>query len=147
MLEIELAPQTLGVLAADRAAVPAESELYLKALGNLHQFDDLESIETVIRLLQRALELDPDYALAHAGLGEAYLRKNRLTREEAWLAQAEQHCNSALQLDEELAHAHMTLGLLRRATGQYERSLNDFQRACSSRMRNCGKRWMKEFRL
>jgi hypothetical protein len=73
-----------------------------------------------IELFQRALKADPDYALAYAGLGEAYLRKYQTTKEVEWVKLAENHCQRALNLNNLLAPVHITRGLLSAETSQHQ---------------------------
>jgi Tfp pilus assembly protein PilF len=65
--------------------------------------------------LQQAVTRAPDYALAHAGLAEAYTRQaflRAIGREEP-LRKARAAVNRALELDPDLAEAHTALGLVR----------------------------------
>ncbi len=62
---------------------------------------------------ERAVELDPDYALAHVGLADSLLLLNNygaLPLDEA-VERAERLLERALELDPELAAAHASLGL------------------------------------
>ncbi|HKY03893.1 MAG TPA: tetratricopeptide repeat protein, partial [Blastocatellia bacterium] len=64
---------------------------------------------------ERAIQLDPDYALAYAGLADAYMlleSQNRLRPEEAG-PKARAAASKALQLDEGLAEAHASMGLVK----------------------------------
>jgi serine/threonine-protein kinase len=128
----------LGVTVSDparRAAAqgstsgPGAYELYLEGKGALQRFDRPESIETAIASFTVALAADPSFAPAHAGLAEAYFRMWNARREQQWVAKAESACNRALALDEQLAAAHATLGMIRNGTGHYEDAVAALQRA------------------
>jgi tetratricopeptide (TPR) repeat protein len=69
------------------------------------------------------------YALADSGLGEAYWRKYKATKDVRLVDPALQNCERALAIDQELPQAHMTMGLVRAGTGQYDAALNEFHRA------------------
>jgi len=56
---------------------------------------------------QQALDADPSYALAHAGLADTYAFGGTKTSE-----LAEKHAREALRLDENLAEPHATLGFI-----------------------------------
>jgi tetratricopeptide (TPR) repeat protein len=72
----------------------APTSYYLQARGYLLTYDRLET--STARLLSRkALESDPRYALAYAGLGEAYLA-NALTGSSTWVDLARGACEGAL---------------------------------------------------
>jgi serine/threonine-protein kinase len=68
-----------------------------------------------IELLQQAVAKAPDYALAHAGLAQAYTRQAflRASARTEVLGKARASVNRALELDPDLAEAHTALGLVR----------------------------------
>ena len=76
-----------------RAAHPAAGgyDFYLQGLGYL-QNDRPESVDAAITVFKHALEVDPNYALAYAGLGEAYWRQYLATRDVKWADTARQTC-------------------------------------------------------
>ena len=113
-----------------RASYPAAGgyEFYLQGLGYL-QNDRPESLDTAITVFTHALELDPNYALAHAGLGEAYWRKYLATRDVKWADTARQTCERALGLDEAEAATHACLGVVANGVGQYEKGVEEFEHA------------------
>jgi len=129
MLNLELHPETRKIINAGSTTVPGAYEFYLQGRGYLQDYDRLENVEASIKLFERALQADPDYASAHAGLGEAYLRKFQLTKEVQWVDYAEQSCERAVELSNLLAPAHLTRGLLYNETGKYHLALTEFQKA------------------
>ncbi len=104
-------------------------DYYLLALSYLRRPRSEQTLENAEGLFQRALDLDPNYALAHAGLCNVYLGKYRLNRQTENVEPAEYSCNKALSLDPELSEVHVALGSLYRHTGQYENAEREFQRA------------------
>jgi TolB-like protein/Tfp pilus assembly protein PilF len=71
-----------------------------------------EDLERAVDLYKQAIELDPDFAQAHAGLAHAYLNlhgRGYLSAAES-LPQAEAAATRALELDETVADAHLALG-------------------------------------
>ena len=72
-------------------------------------------MEKSVDLLRQAVARTPDYALAHAGLAEAYTRQAflRASSRTEVLDQARASANRALALDPNLAEAHTALGLVR----------------------------------
>ncbi len=100
-------------LARAPTADPEAYRLYLKGrsflVGNQREMD--KSID----LMQQAVAKAPGYALAHAGLAEAYTRQAFLrasSRTES-LGKARASVDRALELDPDLAEAHTALGLVR----------------------------------
>src|SRR6185436_16794716 len=63
----------------------------------------------------QAVAKAPEYALAHAGLAQAYTRQAflRASARTEVLGQARASVNRALELDPDLAEAHTALGLVR----------------------------------
>jgi eukaryotic-like serine/threonine-protein kinase len=138
MLDLELGPgekaalRTSGSGVAEAAVLSAQAlgyDSYAEGRNALERYDQAKNIERAIELFNKALERDPGYALAHAGLGEAYWRLYRATRKPEYVALARQHCERALALDGLLAPAWVTLGVLEAGTGHAEAALADFKRA------------------
>jgi len=138
MLDIELGDDARRALKAGTTAVAEASTLYAQALAYnpyeqahtaLERYDQRHNLEQAVTLLNAALERDPRYALAHAGLGEAYLRLWSLTREPEYVGLAEQHSRRAVEMDPLVAQAWLTLGSLHAQTGKPDEALADFQRA------------------
>jgi Tfp pilus assembly protein PilF len=85
-----------------------------------------------IEFFQKAIELDPEYALAYSGLADAWygLSSAHLPPNEA-MPKAREAATKALELDESLAEAHASLGLVRAfyewdwrgAEDQYKRAI------------------------
>jgi len=109
---------------------------YQTARTALEKYDQQRSLEQAIELFNRALELDPNYAHALAGLGEARLRLYKLTRQPEQIPLAEKHCRRALELDNTLGQAWQTLGNLHVQTGKPEEALEELKRALDRRPAN-----------
>ena len=99
-------------LARGATADPEAYRLYLKGrdflVGNQQEMD--KSVD----YFQQAVARAPEYALAHAGLAEAYTRQAflRASGREEPLRMARAAVNRALELDPDLAEAHTALGLV-----------------------------------
>ena len=96
---------------------PRTSEAYLlqlQARANLKAFMRLPLLKA-LSLFEQAVAIDPDYAMAHAGLASTYLRMSStallrpLPVDEA-MPMARQAAERALALDESLAEAWAVLG-------------------------------------
>ena len=91
------------------------------------------SVEGAVRKFERAVALDPDYAIAHAELAMALISASSnyfqlLPRDEA-TARAKKHANHAMALDPDLAEAHAALGRLAWMNGEFDNALTAFVRA------------------
>lgn len=108
-IEIKLARQEPA--RRDACAInPAAYETYLKGryLWNKRTRD---SLENSVRYFEKAIELDPGYAPAYAGLADSYLTRlcdGHLPPREA-LASAKRAAAIGLRIDETLAEAHTSL--------------------------------------
>jgi len=92
---------------------PEAYRLYLK--GRDYLIGNQREMDKGIELFQQAVMLAPDYALAHAGLADAYAGQAHLrasSRAET-AGKARAAAIRAVQLDPNLAEAHAALGLVR----------------------------------
>ena len=92
---------------------PGAREAFLKGRYAFGKREGTEFL-TAKSYFERAIELDPNYARAHAGLADVYqftANMDRLVRDE-YYAKAKQTCRRALQLDPTLAEPHASLGLI-----------------------------------
>ena len=86
---------------------PAACDELMQALRDSSS-DDRKARGRAIELLSRAVERDPEFALAHAALSYACAVKHFETDSNPqWLEKAESHCRLALELDPDLAEAHL----------------------------------------
>ncbi len=129
MLELELKPQERQALLVHGTQVAGAYDFYLQGRGYLQNYDKPENIENAISVFERALGLDPNYALAHAGIGEAYWKKFESRKDTQWVEAARKACERALVLNDGLAEAHICLGTLHDGIGQYDAAAEDFQKA------------------
>jgi eukaryotic-like serine/threonine-protein kinase len=88
-----------------------------------------DDIENAITAYRRALDRDPGYTLAYAGLGMAYLKKFSNTGAPAWLEPARQNCEHSVALDADSAAGRACVGLIHNARGEYAQAMDEFQRA------------------
>jgi len=129
ILEIEPKPQTLHALTAGGTTNPDASVFYIQGRGYLQRYENEESLNAAISLFLRAIELDGSYAEAHAGLGEAYWRKWQLTKNLEMVERAKKSVERAIQLNENLTPVHITLGIIYRDTGEYDKAIKEFEQA------------------
>jgi serine/threonine-protein kinase len=86
-------------------------KLYLKGRWYWNKFTS-EGREQAINSFEQAIKLDPNYALAYAGLADVYVVTTGLPRREAYRS-AKANVEKALLLDNSLGEAHATLGLIK----------------------------------
>jgi Flp pilus assembly protein TadD len=134
MLEIEVRPETGTGMGIGRPVDPRAYGYYVQGRGYKDIYDakaEAEDLNTAIRQYLKALELDPAYALAHAGLAEAYWTKYEDTRDPAWIEMARASCAEAIRSDGRLAPGYITLGIIEIGTGKYEEAIRELDQALS----------------
>jgi tetratricopeptide (TPR) repeat protein len=108
-------PQEQARLADARIVDPETYTLWLK--GNFHLIKaDEGSFRKALTLYQQAINRDPDYAPAYAGLAMAYASLGGWFASESphdVIRQAKKAAEQALALDPALGEAHLALGLIR----------------------------------
>ena len=129
MLELEMRPEMEQLLASRRTTVPKAYDFYTQARGYLLGFANLKNIDAAIGLFEEAIQQDPNYTLAYAGLGEAYWRKYQGTQDIRWVPKALANCQRAQELNGDLAEVAITLGLIKTGTGKNQEAIEHFERA------------------
>ena len=128
MLGLELQNQERGAV-NHGTTEPAAYDFYLRGRGYLQEYQDPERVDSAIAVFNHALERDPGYALAYAGLGQAYWHKYQETHDRNWVAKASQACQKAVELGRGLANGHTCIGVVYNGTGRYEQAADEFRRA------------------
>src|SRR6056297_1849789 len=129
MLGIELQPRVRNILTAGGATVLGAYEFYIKGVGHLQRFDRREEIDAAIVQFKRALEEDPDFARAYAGLSDAYLYLYRRTSNSDWIQPAVENIEKAIEITDQYSPIFTTYGLLLIEKGEYYDALDMFKRA------------------
>jgi adenylate cyclase len=110
-LMLKLSPKEKVVLTR-RPTLNADAfDCYLRARDHLYRRTK-NNVEFAIQLFQKTIELDPRYASAYAGLGEAYANLYQdYDTKEIWLDKAIESAFKALMYDPTLSEAYVALGL------------------------------------
>ena len=103
--------------------------LYKSARDSLDHYDRRGATDRAIRLLQRAVQLDPNSAVSYAALAEAYFHKNRDNPDPQWVKLTSDSVNQAMQLDGYLAAAHVSAGLSAMQQGKWDDAEKEFRHA------------------
>jgi tetratricopeptide (TPR) repeat protein len=98
-----------------RRAVDMEAyELYLKGMWYCGR-RNVESFETAIGYFERAIEKNPEYAAAYAGIAEAYISLpiyGEMDPKQTY-PKAREAALRAVEIDDTLAQAHTVLGMIK----------------------------------
>jgi serine/threonine-protein kinase len=123
----------LGEATVRVALDPAVSQRkYLEALGHLRRYDQNQSVDAAIEILNELGE-SPS---VQAALARAYLYKYQNTRQPQFAASASQAAERALIADPQSIDVNVTLGELRRQTGRHKDSVDAFLRVLSQQPNN-----------
>ena len=131
-VDIELTPTEEARLASAHPVNPAAYELYLKARHQFYEKFTKESCEKAIAYLQKAIEIDPDYAQAYAWLAGNYIHLGwyvDLPLDET-SAKIIAYTNKALEIDDTISEAHWALARTSfYMEWEWERAEEQFKRA------------------
>ncbi len=131
--DVQKARRHLLLFERSRGTQPPLEDPLLDLIGQLHsraeyhylqglEFQNRGQIPQALDEYERALEEDPQHAMAHANLFFSYLTLGDLEK-------AEQHYQAALKLDPRLHEIHHNLGILRRLQNRDQEAAGAFQRA------------------
>jgi serine/threonine protein kinase/Flp pilus assembly protein TadD len=104
-------------------------DCYLRGMQFFHQFRR-KTLEAAVEMFARAIDIDPGYARAHAGLADCYsmLYMTWGVRGET-LAKADATSRKALELDPESAEVHTARGVTLTMSGRFEEARPEFETA------------------
>jgi serine/threonine protein kinase len=119
--------------ASARAANPAAYEEYSRGRFYSNRQKKADN-ETAIKMLERAVSLDPNFAAAHAELAQAYVWRFFLftPEEKQWEEKAFVEVEKALSLDQNSSVAHQALGRLLWTPANrfpHEKAIREYRRA------------------
>jgi serine/threonine protein kinase/tetratricopeptide (TPR) repeat protein/TolB-like protein len=139
MLQLEVQPGERAALEAHGTEMAGAYDFYLQGLGYLQDYDKKENIENAVKVFDTALELDPQYAGAYAGRGEAYWKmyeNGDSGKDLQWIESSRHDCEHSLALNKRLPSAHVCLGTVYMGTGRYEDAVAQFESAVATEPTN-----------
>jgi len=107
----------------------AAYDSYLKGRNAMRGQQDRRNVEAAIKFYEEALLADPRFALAYAGLTDAWLRMYRETRETLSADKAVAAAQQGRRLDENLLEVRLAAGNAYLATGKTNEAVAELQRA------------------
>jgi serine/threonine-protein kinase len=129
MIHFDVPQAARAAITAGDTSRPTAYSAYIEGRGLLARYDLPGNVDKAVARFTDATREDPKYALAYAGLGEAYWRKARATGDAEAAALAEQNAERAVQLDGSLAIVHSVLGAVYHDGGRQDEAIREFQRA------------------
>jgi serine/threonine-protein kinase len=132
-LRLELSPDEKQELGKASTADGAASEEYLKGRHRLGQFIyhtiAREDVDAAIGHFQKAIELDPKFALAHSALGGCYINRTlKGLGDPGDHAKAEKAFNEALALDPRVLEARMHMVFIYLSQGKKPKAREEVER-------------------
>jgi len=129
-LRIALPPETRAMLNSLSEDADLDAYiLYRKGREVYDQPSTSENLTAAIAYYRQALELDPAYAAAHAGLCDAYIELYYFSGAASDIEIAEDACNSALASNPRLHMVHAAFGDLYFRTGRVAEAEAAFEKA------------------
>jgi Tfp pilus assembly protein PilF len=104
-------------------------ELTQQGLALIRRFDLAGNVDKAIASFESAIAQNGGYAPAWAGLARAYWRKQAELRDASWGARALDAATQAISLDQYLADAHVSLGLVKLTSGDRDAARQSFDHA------------------
>src|SRR5437016_5236487 len=128
-LQVKLGGEGTRLLAKKPTENPEAHRLYLLGRYEFAKYTQT-GWNNAIRYYEQALRIDPEFALAYCGLADnyAYMGSVVMPEKEA-IAKEKEFAQKALELDSELAEAHMSFALVLVATYDWRNGLKEFDRA------------------
>ena len=111
-IKVELTPEERARLADAQSVNPEAHEAYLKGLYYTDQSDP-NALLSAQKFFERAIELDPNFALAYAGLAQVYILGSLVGPPSQVMPLARAAAQKAVELDDNLAEAHSSLGTIK----------------------------------
>lgn len=128
-LNIQLSATEQGRIQKQPTANLNAYDYYLKGREYYRRYRSRDN-ENAIALFEKALELDPNFALAHAALADCYAQKNyQFGFPAVWTGKAMEASRKALSIDPDLAEAHKALGFAHGNRGRLQEALKSYYRA------------------
>jgi len=128
-LQVELSPGEKERLQKKPTGSLTAYDYYLKGREYYRRYQKQDN-EQAIKLFKKALEVDEDYALAYAGLGDAYAQASfRFGSPSTWLDLAIDASQTAISIDPDCAEAHKALGLSYFYKGWLRKAINANRKA------------------
>ena len=126
-LQLRVPTESLREIAAGGTASAAAFDACQQGIGLIRR-PGIPQLDDAIALFQSALQRDSGYALAYAGLGEAYADKYELKKDPEFARQARLNGERAVALNDRLASTHLALGQVNFRTGRMDAANREFLR-------------------
>ena len=130
MLGLELESDTKALITLGGSILNHANELYLTGRGILREGVETEKvIDDALDLFHSAIGQDSLFALAYAGMAQAYTMKYHFTLDAAWNDESLKYSRKAVELNDQDAYALMSLAASLVEKGAYEEALTYYEQS------------------
>ena len=134
-MEVRLSPAEKNLLSKSPTNNFQAYDDYMKARDYYRRYRYRDN-ENAVELFKKAVELDPDFALAYAGLADAYNQRVSTWRVNGkWSDAALEAARKAISIDPDLPEGHKALAFSYSNKGWATKSLESYERALTLRPR------------
>jgi len=127
-LDVKMTNEELAATTARPTDNVDAYELYLRGQQVYRSRNDVKDIQTAIDFFKQAINKDPSFALAYAGLADASLAIYGQTKDSVVAQQAVGAAQRAEQLKDSVPEVHFSLGSAYFATGKTTQAIVEFKR-------------------
>jgi serine/threonine-protein kinase len=129
MLGLKTSADATRQAASPDSTNPGAYSPYLEGRGFLARYDVQGNLEKAIASFRRSVEVDPNFALAWAGLGQTYWRQARTGADEEAAVRAVESAERAIKISPGLGVAHSVLGTIYGDAGRTEDAIRELRKA------------------
>ncbi len=120
MLGLQMESEMYNILTAGGSKSFEANELYLQGRGLLRESQSVKEIDDAIDLFDLAIKKDSLFALAYAGLAQAFTVKYHYTSDVKWADEALNYSRKAVELNDQDSYALISLASALVDRGEYE---------------------------
>jgi len=137
---LRISPEAEARLEMRPTPSPSAWQDYTTALALLDRPDRPGNVAAAIATLERALDVDPRFAKAHAAKADACLRRYDETGEESWADRATESAQEALRLEPGDVEVRRSLALTLASRGRLAEAIDELEQALAQKPSSDGLR-------
>jgi TolB-like protein len=128
-LEVNLSKEEISMLHKPASTNVIAYDLYLQGREYYRRYT-IQDLLSAIELYNSALQIDPDFILAHAGLSDAFCQiAMRSKNEDIWTDSAYQHARIARERAPDISDGYKSMGLYYSIKGNITEAINEYKKA------------------
>jgi serine/threonine-protein kinase len=128
-LAVRVSARELERIKSQPTTNPDALSAYWRGKALLERADIKGNVDAAIGAFEEALRLDSRFALAHAGLGQAYRQHYVVTLDPSWAQRAVESASDALRLEPNRPEVRYVLALTLAGAGRHDEAIEELHRA------------------